>query len=99
MKVRVWINGAEGAFYDFEMVESPRAGDRISIAVGGESAEGIVASVSWHLQAIEKMAGDLALDGDPAGSVTIVHVVCEPTSEAFHRAGAIAEADASQASH
>jgi hypothetical protein len=98
MRVRVWINGSEGPSYDFELVDAPRIGDRIAIAVGGDSLEGVVSDVSWHLQAIEKMEGDLALEGEPIGSVTAVHVVCDTPSAAFRQSRAAAEVD-SQATH
>lgn len=49
--------------------------------VGGKAEEGVVASVSWHLQAIEGAPQDLPLEGEPLGSVTLVHVVCRPVTE------------------
>ena len=99
MRVRVWINGAEGQSYDFELVEAPRIGERIAIAVGAETLDGVVSDVSWHLQGIEKMEGDLALEGEPVGSVTAVHIVCDTPSDAFKRARTAAEVDAAQATH
>jgi hypothetical protein len=78
MRVRVWIAGAEGPSRDFELVEAPRIGERISISVAGRIEEGIVTSVTWHLVAIEG-SGDFVL-GEPVGSVTLVHVVCGQTS-------------------
>ncbi len=81
MRVRVWIDGDDGPSHDFELVNAPRVGDRISIAVEGRVEEGIVATVSWHLQGIERAMGVLALEGEPIGSVTMVHIVCTPTAE------------------
>jgi hypothetical protein len=77
----VWIDGDDGPSHDFELVNAPRVGDRISIAVEGRVEEGIVATVSWHLQGIERAMGVLALEGEPIGSVTMVHIVCTPTAE------------------
>jgi hypothetical protein len=81
MRVRVWIDGDEGPSHDFELIAAPRIGDSISIAIDGEVEEGVVAAVSWHLQGIERAGGSLALEGEPIGSVTMVHVVCRPTAE------------------
>ncbi len=81
MRVRVWIAGAEGPSHDFDLLGAPRVGERVSISVGGHVEEGIVASVSWHLQGMERTSGDLALEGEPTGSVSMVHVVCNPTAE------------------
>ena len=81
MRVRVWIDGDEGPSHDFELASAPRVGDRISIAIQGHVEEGVVATVSWHLQGIERAGGSLALEGEPVGSVTMVHVVCSPAAE------------------
>jgi hypothetical protein len=77
VRVRVWISGADGPSHDFELVEAPRLGDHISINIAGETEEGFVARVSWHLQAIER-TDDLSLDSEPVGAVTMVHVICGP---------------------
>jgi len=98
MKVRVWISGPEGPSHDFELLDPPRVGERVTIAVAGESIEGVVASVAWQLQGIERTEGDLSLEGEPAGSVTLVHVICDPRSEAFKMAAAGAEVDIAGAS-
>jgi hypothetical protein len=81
MRVRVWIDGDEGPSHDFELLAAPRIGDRISIAIEGQVEEGIVATVSWHLQGMERAGGSLALEEEPVGSVTMVHVVCRPSAE------------------
>ena len=81
MRVRVWVAGDDGPSHDFELIAPPRVGDRLSIAIEGHVEEGIVASVSWHLQGVERVAGSLDIEGEPVGSVTIVHVVCSPTAE------------------
>ena len=78
MRVRVWIAGAEGPSRDFELAEAPRVGDCISIAVGGRLEDGIVSSVTWQLVAIERSANELSLGIEPVGSVTLVHVICQP---------------------
>ena len=81
MRVRVWIGGADGPSHDFELGDTPRTGERISISVGGRIEEGIVTSVTWHLLGIERSDGALALEGEPVGAVSLVHVVCSPTAE------------------
>jgi hypothetical protein len=78
MRVRVWIAGAEGPSRDFELVEAPRVGERISVSVAGRIEEGVVTSVTWNLVAIER-SGDFVLD-DPVGSVALVHVICGPST-------------------
>jgi len=95
MRVRVWIAGAEGPSHDFELLSAPRVSERISIAIGGQTEEGIVTSVSWHLQGMERSEGDLALDGEPTGSVSMVHVICSPTAEVVRLHHAAAEVGAS----
>lgn len=80
MRVRVWIGGAEGPAHDFELVDAPRVGDHVSVSVGGRLEEGIVTRVSWQLQAIEPLEGDVPFDRDPLGSVSMVHVICHPTA-------------------
>ena len=82
MRVRVWISGAEGPSYDFELVDAPRVGERVVVGVGAESEEGIVAAVTWQLQAIEAPAGDMLLAVEPLGAVTMVHVICRPVTPA-----------------
>ena len=91
MRVRVWIGGSEGPSHDFELLSTPRLGERISIASGGELQEGIVTTVAWQLQAIEPQAGELSLQGETAGSVTMVHVICSPGAEVLRMAHAEAE--------
>jgi len=86
----VWINGADGASHDFELLSAPRIGDRVSIAAADHVEEGIVATVNWHLQALESNPG-MSLEGEPAGSVTMVHVICSPTAEVIR--GAFEEAE------
>jgi hypothetical protein len=78
MRVRVWIRGVEGPAHDFELVEAPRIGERITISLAGHSEEGIVRNVTWQLQGIERAQDDLAIEAEPVGSVTIVHVLCAP---------------------
>jgi hypothetical protein len=93
MRVRIWVSGDEGPSHDFELLAAPRVGDRISISIDGRVEEGIVATVSWRLQAIERSAGSLGLEGEPVGSVTLVHVVCNPTAEVVQLNYERAEAD------
>ena len=78
MKVRVWIRGVEGPSHDFELLEAPRIGERVSISLAGHNEEGLVRNVTWQLQGIERPQDDLAIEGEPVGSVTIVHVLCAP---------------------
>ena len=80
MRVRVWIAGAEGPSRDFELAEAPRVGECISISLAGRLEEGIVTSVTWQLVGIEGSPGALMLGVDPVGSVTLVHVICRPTT-------------------
>jgi len=80
MRVRVWISGAEGPSRDFELAETPRPGECISISVGGRLEEGIVTSVIWQLVGVEQSPAELALGFDPVGSVTMVHVICKPSA-------------------
>ena len=93
MKVRVWIKGADGPSYDFELVGAPRIGDQISIVRGKTMDDGVVEAVTWQLQAIENSEAPLALEADPAGSVTIVHVICRPAGEVVRVAFEAATAD------
>lgn len=93
MRVRVWIDGEEGPSHDFELLNAPRTGERVSIALGGHIQEGIVANVSWHLQGVERSQGELSFEGEPNGSVTIVHVACSPTAEVVRLHPEVAEAD------
>jgi len=78
MRVRVWIRGAEGPAHDFETSEAPRLGERIIVSLAGHNEEGLVRNVTWQLQGIERAQGDLAIDGEPVGAVTVVHVICAP---------------------
>lgn len=89
MKVRVWIDGADGPSHDFELLDAPRVGDRVSVSIGHLAEEGVVASVTWRLQAVDAGAGG-QLEGEPAGSVTIVHVICRPPPEGVETASAAA---------
>jgi hypothetical protein len=97
MRVRIWINGEDGPSHDFELLDPPRVGERVSIGIGGHTEEGIVMSVTWRLQGVARTEGDLSLDGEPVGSVTVAHVVCGSTAEiiALHPAAA-AEVDMDQ---
>ena len=79
MRMRVWIGGAEGPSRDFEVVEAPRVGEGISILVAGHLEEGIVTSVTWQLVGVEHSPIDLTLGIEPVGSVTLVHVICQPS--------------------
>jgi hypothetical protein len=100
MRVRVWIQGPDGPSHDFELLSAPRIGERISIALAGETEEGLVAAVTWQLQGIERLGADLSLDSEPAGSVSLVHVICRPLGEAARQAQAHAELEqGSEASH
>ena len=82
MRVRVWIKGAEGPSRDFELVVPPHLGDCISISVAGGFEEGIVTSVIWQLVGIERSETDLVVGVEPVGSVTLVHVICQPKDDA-----------------
>jgi len=93
MRVRVWILGPEGPSREFELLSAPRVGERISISHGGQLEEGIVASVDWHLQAMDASASELMLDGEPPGSVTLVQVICRPAQEAAASAFSAEEAE------
>ncbi len=75
------MKGADGPSHDFELLSAPRVGDRISVASGRTLEEGVVDSVTWQLQAIEAHTGEVVLEGEPAGSVTLVHIVCKPAGE------------------
>ena len=97
MRVRVWIAGSEGPSHDFELLSPPRQGERISIAAGNQVQEGVVTTVAWQLQAIEPSSGDFTLQGDAAGSVTMVHVICSPRADVVRMAFAEDEADAGAA--
>jgi len=93
MRVRVWIHGADGASRDFELVEAPRVGERISIAHGTQTEDGVVAAVTWNLQAIEAAGSELSLEAEPVGAVSVVHVLCHPQAEVIRGAFGTAKAD------
>ncbi len=78
MRVRVWIQGAEGPFRDFELADAPRVGECISISAAGRLEEGLVTSVTWQLLGIQSSTHDLLLGVEPVGSVTLIHVICQP---------------------
>ncbi len=44
MRVRIWIAGDDGPSQDFELLDPPRIGERISIGIGGRTEEGMVMS-------------------------------------------------------
>ena len=90
MRVRVWISGADGPSWDFELVAAPRIGERVSITAAGEVEEGVVESVTWQLQAAEAQGG-LALEPEPPGSVSLVHVICRPEATRLGRASTAGE--------
>jgi hypothetical protein len=77
MRVRVWIEGAEGPSRDFELAEAPRVGEAISISVAGHLEEGVVTSVTWQLVGVERSPSDLTTGIEPVGSVTLLHVICQ----------------------
>ena len=93
MKVRVWIAGADGPSRDFELLTAPCAGQRISITMAGKVEEGVVTNVTWHLQAIETAQNEIAIEGEPMGSVSLVHVICRPASEVLSGGFSTAEMD------
>lgn len=100
MRVRVWILGPDGPSHDFELLTAPRVGDRISIAISGQSEDGVVATVTWQLQGIEREDMALSIEGEPTGSVSLVHVICRPLGELARQAQAYAEMEqGSEASH
>lgn len=100
MRVRVWLKGADGPSHDFELLSAPRVGDRISIALSGATDEGIVTAVSWQLQGIERAGSDFLMESEPAGSVSLVHVICRPSGEIAHPSQEYAELEQrSEASH
>jgi hypothetical protein len=86
MRVRVWIEGADGPSRDFELVSPPRVGERICIATGHGLEEGVVESITWQLQAVEATTPQVLLEGEPPGSVSLVQVVCRRPTEVLHRA-------------
>jgi hypothetical protein len=79
------------------MVDPPRVGERISIAVDGAFEDGVVAEVTWQLLGIERRSADLPLEAEPVGSVSMVHVICRPDSPAKAEilSGAITSAELS----
>jgi hypothetical protein len=91
MRVRVWIQGSDGPSHDFELLSAPRVGDTINIAVAGDTEDGVVTNVTWQLQAIARTGSDLSLEAEPAGSVSIIHVICRPRGESARQAQAYAE--------
>ncbi len=66
---------------DFELPEAPRVGESISIATEGRFDEGVVTSVVWQLVGVKPSSKDLTLGFEPVGSVTMVHVICNPSNE------------------
>lgn len=94
MRVRVWISGADGPSWDFELLTAPRPGERITLTHAGKVEEGVVVTVDWHLQAIEASGVEIVLDGQPAGTVTLVQVICRPTAEVMTGASDAVELDA-----
>ncbi|HEX2558578.1 hypothetical protein [Phenylobacterium sp.] len=100
MRVRVWIQGLDGPSHDFELLSAPRVGERISVAVAGQTEDGIVTTVTWQLQAIERSGSDLSIEAEPTGSVSLVHVICRPMGEAARQAQAYTEMEqGSDAAH
>ena len=93
MRIRIWIKGGDGPSYDFELLTAPRLGERVSVASGRTLEEGIVESITWQLQAIEAHPGEVPVEGEPAGSVTLVNVVCRPAGEVVRVAFDEAELD------
>ena len=81
MKVRVWIKGPDGPSFDFELLTAPRMGDRISVSLGSSIEEGIVEDITWQLRAAETQAGELSIEGEPVGAVSLVHVICRAAGE------------------
>ena len=98
MKVRVWISGEDGLSHDFELLDAPRVGEQVSITFPDRTEDGVVTSVAWHLQGIERATSDLSTDGEPLGSVAMVHVVCSPKSDGLKAGTDSALADLSSAS-
>src|SRR5438552_792085 len=100
MRVRVWISGPDGPSHDFELLSAPRVGERIGVAMAGETEEGIVTTVSWQLQGIERPGSDLSIESEPAGSVSLVHVICRALGEAARQAQEYVELErGSESSH
>jgi hypothetical protein len=97
MKVRVWISGEDGLSHDFELLEAPRVGEQVSITFPDRTEDGVVTSVAWHLQGIERATSDLSIDGEPLGSVAVVHVVCSPKTDILKVGAESALADLSRA--
>ena len=89
----MWIQGADGPSYDFELVTTPRIGERIAIAHAGQVEEGVVDAVTWQLQAIEASGAEIALEGEPPGSVSLVQVICRPSAEVIRGAFTTAQID------
>jgi len=97
MRVRIWIQGADGPSRDFELLTAPQIGDRIAISLAGATEEGVVAAVTWQLQAMDATGADLGLDAEPVGSVSMVHVICRPRAEVVQINAAVADVDAAEA--
>lgn len=93
MRVRVWIHGPDGPSHDFELISAPRVGERLSINSAAGVEEGVVDAVNWQLQAVDANAAELALEGEPPGSVSLVHVICRPVGEVIRSAFAAATVD------
>jgi hypothetical protein len=97
MKVRVWISGEDGPSHDFELLDAPRVGEQVTIAFADRTEDGVVMSVAWRLQGIERADSDLSIDGEPLESVSIVHVVCSPKTEGLKVGAASAAVDPAEA--
>jgi hypothetical protein len=92
MRVRVWIRGPDGPSHDFELVTAPQLGERVVVNSAEGLQEGIVEAVTWHLQAVEAGAAEIALEGEPPGSVSLVQVVCRPSAPVLRGAFTAKEA-------
>jgi hypothetical protein len=68
------------------MLSAPRLGERVTVTISGDVADGIVTAVTWQLQGIERQGPDLSIEGEPLGSVSLVHVMCRPLGEAARQA-------------
>lgn len=97
MRVRVWIRGPDGPSHDFELVSAPQLGERVCINSASGVEEGVVEAVTWQLQAVEAGAAEIALEGEPPGSVSLVQVICRPAATVLRGAFAKTELDESAA--